>query len=117
MPSRICGGPANGDPPCPIRALVSAKPGSKQAARCPLCQAQWQARRGTTTQRGYGPEHRRLRAQAIATYDPTDLCWRCGLPLGPDPSVLDLGHTDDRTGWIGLEHASCSRGHRLPMSG
>jgi hypothetical protein len=114
VPSRLCPGPADGDPPCPTRTLVAARPGSKQASRCPPCQAQWQANRGTTTQRGYGTQHRQLRAQVIATYDPTDLCWRCLEPLGPDPTVLDLGHTDDRLGYMGLEHAACSRGHRLP---
>jgi hypothetical protein len=112
MPARICNGPANGTPPCPTRTLVAARPGSKQAARCPSCQAQWQAARGTTTQRGYGHLHRQLRAQAIATYQPSDLCWRCLEPLGPDPTVLDLGHTDDRTGYRGLEHADCNRGKR-----
>jgi hypothetical protein len=111
MPSRLCPGPTPGQP-CPTRQLVPARPGSKQATRCPPCQARWQAARGTTTQRGYDGAHRRLRAQAIATYHPTDLCWRCLQPLGPDPSVLDLGHTDDRRGYMGLEHEECNRGRR-----
>jgi hypothetical protein len=113
MPSRLCPGPATGDPPCPTRALVRATTGSKQASRCPTCQAGWQARRGTTTQRGYGAEHQRLRAQLIAVYQPTDLCWRCNRPLGPNPDLLDLGHTDDRRRYSGLEHADCNRARRL----
>jgi hypothetical protein len=85
--------------------------------RCPAHTRQRQQRRdqqrGTTAQRGYGAEHDRIRAEAVATYQPSDPCWRCGLPLGPDPSLLDLGHTDDRQGWMGLEHQACSRGKRL----
>jgi hypothetical protein len=102
MPARPCL-----EPGCP--ALLSARRG---VSRCPAHQRP----RPTTTQRGYGPAHRRLRDQLIATYQPTDLCWRCGQPLGPDSSMLDLGHTDDRLGYMGLEHAACSRGHRLPVS-
>jgi hypothetical protein len=63
-----------------------------------------------TVERGYGEQHRRLRAALIATYQPTDPCWRCGQPLGPDPSRIHLGHRDDRTGWAGLECRRCNVG-------
>jgi hypothetical protein len=63
----------------------------------------------TTTQRGYGWVHQQARAQALATYHPTDPCPRCGLPLGPDPDVLDLGHTEDKQGYLGLMHRLCNR--------
>ena len=66
--------------------------------------------RRSTAGRGYGPPHQRLRAQAIATYRPTDPCPKCGRALGEDPKALDLGHTADRRGYTGLEHASCNRG-------
>ena len=63
----------------------------------------------TTSQRGYGYSHQRLRAALIAVYSPTDLCWRCRRALGPDPSLLHLGHVDgDKTRYAGLEHARCS---------
>jgi hypothetical protein len=100
MPTRICL-----EPGCPT--LIPARRGQ---SRCPHHQAIHEARRGTTTQRGYDSAHRRLRAQLIATYQPTDPCWRCGQPLGPNPDLLDLGHTDDRLGYAGLEHADCNRG-------
>jgi hypothetical protein len=57
----------------------------------------------------YDREHRAVRRALLAAASPTDRCWRCGFPLGPDPSRLDLGHRDDGPGWAGLEHAKCSR--------
>jgi hypothetical protein len=102
MPSRICL-----EPGCPV--LIPARRG---VSRCPHHQAIHEARRGTTTCRGYGWQHRLLRAQLLAAYSPTDPCWRCGQPLGDDPRLLDLGHTEERDGWMGLEHAACSRGKR-----
>jgi hypothetical protein len=63
----------------------------------------------TTTERGYGWQHQRLRAALIATYHPSDPCWRCGQPLGPIPELLHLGHVDgDKTRYAGLEHRWCS---------
>jgi hypothetical protein len=77
--------------------------------RCPTHTRAKSRARGTTTARGYGTEHARLRAQLVATYHPSDLCPKCGQPLGPAPSLLDLGHTDDRQGWTGLEHREHNR--------
>jgi len=57
----------------------------------------------------YDREHQAVRRGLLAAYEPIDPCWRCGFPLGPDPSRLDLGHRDDGPGWAGLEHAKCSR--------
>jgi hypothetical protein len=57
----------------------------------------------------YDREHQAVRRGLLAASSPTDPCWRCGFPLGPDPSRLDLGHRDDGPGWAGLEHAKCSR--------
>lgn len=78
-------------------------------SRCPEHERAKSRARGTTTARGYGTEHAKLRAQLVASYSPSDPCPRCGQPLGPDPSLLDLGHTDDRTGWTGLEHRAHNR--------
>jgi len=57
----------------------------------------------------YTSEQKAVRRALLAVYDPADRCGRCGWPLGPDPSRLDLGHTDDRTAYSGLEHARCNR--------
>jgi hypothetical protein len=61
-----------------------------------------------TVARGYGEPHRRLRVRLLATYKPSDPCPRCGQPLGHDRTMLDLGHTDDRRAWTGLEHRDCN---------
>lgn len=88
-----------------LRACVECGRPSDQA-RCPT------HRRGTTTQRGYGWQHQQTRADAVRHLDPTAPCPRCGQPLGDNPDALDLGHTDDRTGYTGLEHLNCNRGKR-----
>lgn len=67
------------------------------------------AKRGTAHANGYGRAHQAERARRLHTYQPTDLCPRCGEPLGVDPRYIDLGHTDDRTAYSGLEHAYCNR--------
>jgi len=83
--------------------------------RCPAHQAaanQRQAqRRGTTTQRGYGPPHQALRTQLIAQWIPGQPCAHCGRPM-TDRNDLDLAHTPDRTGYRGLAHSACNRGNR-----
>jgi len=63
-------------------------------------------------QRGYGREHKVARAKYVAAHQPTDPCARCGGLLGADISVLDLDHTDDRTGYLGLSHQACNRSSR-----
>jgi hypothetical protein len=68
----------------------------------------------TTTNRGYGNEHQRLRAQwqqvinqghgichAIVCLEPTRQI--------PPGTPWDLGHTPDRTTWTGPEHPRCNR--------
>lgn len=79
---------------------------------CPTHAREYEAKRGTSTQRGYDHTHRRqaegwrarVRAGQLVT------CWRCGKPI-TDPNDLDLGHDDnDRSIIRGPEHArGCSR--------
>jgi hypothetical protein len=71
------------------------------------------------TARGYGQAHRQLRDRLLAAWQPGDPCARCGRPMmyrwttdarGRKVSAIDLGHTADRTGYVGLEHRACNRG-------
>ena len=89
-----------------LRACIDCSRPSEHS-RCPL-----HSRGETTAERGYGWEHQRARAEHINRLDPSTPCPRCGEPLGSDPDVLDLGHTDDRLGYAGLEHLACNRGKR-----
>jgi hypothetical protein len=77
--------------------------------RCWDCERAKDRARGTRRQRGYTAEHDALRAQLVAALDPWAPCPRCHQPLGPDPARLDLMHTDDRRGWLGLGHRHCNR--------
>jgi hypothetical protein len=56
----------------------------------------------------YGPAHTKARAEAAAVHDPTDLCTRCGQPLGPMGRWLHYDHLDDRSGYAGFAHARCN---------
>ena len=62
----------------------------------------------TSTEAGYGAEHQRRRREARAAWQDGDPCARCEGPMhfGQD---VDLDHTDDRLGYLGLSHASCNR--------
>lgn len=57
--------------------------------------------------RGYGYQHRKLRAVLVkdAIGKP---CVRCGMPM-LQGQPLDLDHTDDRSGYRGMAHMSCNR--------
>lgn len=62
--------------------------------------------RGTTTERGYGADHQRRRAQVKRdVVDPgLAYCWRCGEWINP-ALPWDLGHDDfDRSIVRGPEH-------------
>ena len=56
-----------------------------------------------------GP-HKTLRKRLLAdlTRRPGQPCARCGLPMYV-AQLLDLDHTDDRTGYLGLSHRACNR--------
>jgi hypothetical protein len=67
------------------------------------------ARKGSTSARGYDHKHQAERKRRLARWRPGDPCVRCGLPMMGPPVLIDLGHTDDRTGYTGLEHRACNR--------
>lgn len=60
----------------------------------------------STTARGYGGDHQRARKQAARRHKPTDLCARCGHPLGVMGRWLHYDHTDRRDGYLGFSHGS-----------
>jgi hypothetical protein len=55
----------------------------------------------------YGGPHQAIR-RALLPYAWGQPCPRCGRPMLPG-QALDLGHTDDRAGYQGMEHARCNR--------
>ena len=75
---------------------------------CPECRAKVEAARPSPAERGYGADHRKLRARvARQVARGTVLCARCGLVIEPGtPWALD--HTDDRAGYLGASHARCN---------
>lgn len=87
--------------------------------RCPECMSAWERNRGSSTARGYGTEHRKLRETWLPYVKSGGLvCARpgCDRVIAPD-EPWDLGHTSDRgaTGgpkYRGPEHRSCNRATR-----
>ena len=66
--------------------------------------------RASTTRRGYGSRHQRLR-KLLAPFVVAGLatCTRCGRPILPG-APWDLGHDDiDRGRYRGPEHRACNR--------
>lgn len=92
---------------------ICPKPGCPHVAvgrYCPQHNREYEAKRGTSTARGYDQAHRARRA-AWVTHVSRGLvtCWRCGQPIEAG-SAWDLGHDDhDRTITRGPEHATCNR--------
>jgi hypothetical protein len=68
------------------------------------------ARLAKTSSRGYGNEHQRLRKRWAAIVAAGMVrCWRCGQSILPG-SRWELGHSEDRTRWMGPECFECNRG-------
>lgn len=63
--------------------------------------------KASTTARGYGAKHQKLRAQLLPSAYGTP-CARCGRPM-LQGQALHLDHTDTRTGYLGFSHAACNR--------
>lgn len=81
--------------------------------RCPACQALATAKRNaraSSAKRGYGSQHRAKRAALLAAMQDGDPCALCGQAMSRGDSI-DLAHSADRTGYKGLAHARCNRGH------
>ena len=72
---------------------------------------EYEQRRGTPVQRGYGEKHRRLRAYWDTFIQARGMppCARCREPIRPG-QAFDLDHDDaDRTRWLGPAHSTCNR--------
>lgn len=95
--SRVCPRPG-----CP--AIIPA--GQRY---CPTHAREYEARRGTRQARGYGADHDRRRRALVARINAgeTIRCIDCGVRL--TPATLDLGHTEDRSGYRGPQCAPCNR--------
>ena len=63
--------------------------------------------KASTTARGYGAKHQKLRAQLLPTAYGQP-CTRCGRPMLPG-QALHFDHTDNRAGYLGFAHAACNR--------
>ena len=75
--------------------------------------------KGTTTEKGYGAPHQRLRKQwAQVVEQGGTACARCGYLIVPG-TKWHLGHTVDRSAYTGPEHERCNtregaqRGNRM----
>lgn len=76
--------------------------------RCPRHAKAYEQRRGTRQERGYDARHDRLRAQWQGRIDRGEhvVCATC-------PTVItgrdwQLGHTEDRTGYLGPQCVPCN---------
>lgn len=66
----------------------------------------WPKVQASTTARGYGTEHQKLRAKLLPLAYGTP-CSRCGQPM-LQGQTLHFDHTDDRTNYLGFSHAACN---------
>lgn len=80
------------------------------ARYCPPHLLEYEAKRGTTTARGYGTTHQKLRAAWQARINAGEIihCARCGTRITAT-TPWDLGHSEDRTTYTGPECQPCNR--------
>jgi hypothetical protein len=63
----------------------------------------------STTERGYGPEHQKLRARWAPQVALGEVrCARCRRLIKPN-EPWDLDHSEDRSKYLGPSHARCNR--------
>lgn len=92
--------------------LDCGRPGHSR--RCPNCARAVDRRRGSTAARGYGADHRSLRAEWQAVIDSGEIvvCWRPGCRAVITGRAWHLGHDDeDRTITRGPECVACNLHH------
>lgn len=91
---------------------VAGCPELTDQPKCPTHRRDYQRSQGSTTARGYGTAHQKLRKRWVPKVAAgTVSCWRCGQRLNPLED-WDLGHDDlDRSITRGPECIPCNRGH------
>jgi len=92
---------------CPTTGCPTLIP--KTARYCTEHARDYEARRGTPTQRGYDQAHRTERARWQARIDRGDLVMcadGCGRRI--TGIAWHLGHTEDRTGYVGPQTIACN---------
>jgi hypothetical protein len=85
---------------------VAGCPELSTTTYCDDCAKAKDKARGTRQQRGYGAQHQRTRA-ALLPDAYGALCIHCDERMWPH-QALALDHTEDRTGYRGIVHASCN---------
>lgn len=92
---------------------VCLEPGCGSLTKRTRCRDHERAKdkaRGSAAARGYGTEHRAIRAEWVPLVATGHVkCWRCGDYIAAG-APFDLGHDDeDRSKYRGPEHLSCNR--------
>lgn len=91
---------------------VCSEPGCPELqaeSRCANHRRENNKRAGTTSERGYGTEHKAERRQWEPHVAAGKVkCWRCKQRISP-LERWELGHFDDRSGYGGPEHVRCNR--------
>lgn len=76
---------------------------------CPTHAREYETRRGTPVQRGYGAEHRALRAEWQQRIDAGEIVMcadGCGTPI--TGRTWHLGHAEDRSAYLGPQTVRCN---------
>lgn len=92
-------------------ARICPKPGCPKIVARRYCadhDREYEAKRGSREQRGYGHSHRKARAALVADVQRGAVtCVLCGLAIQPD-EPWHLDHTPDRNDYRGPAHAKCN---------